>query len=128
MTKYRRKTANAKERERMKMVNQAFDRLREVMPDLNLILDQEKETKVFRDQKAGVLIAESRNFSIVSTESKKSTFRSLAMRPDKTKVHGNAIPRLKQQPLSSCCSLVRLHQRLQQCLIGNYIDFVVNGT
>jgi hypothetical protein len=52
MTKYRRKTANAKERERMKMVNQAFDRLREVMPDLNLILDQEKETKVFRDQKS----------------------------------------------------------------------------
>jgi hypothetical protein len=46
MTKYRRKTANAKERERMKLVNQAFDRLREVMPDLNLILDQEKETKV----------------------------------------------------------------------------------
>ena len=46
MTKYRRKTANAKERDRMKLVNQAFDRLREVMPDLNLILDQEKETKV----------------------------------------------------------------------------------
>ncbi len=49
MTKYRRKTANAKERERMKMVNQAFDRLREVMPDLNLILDQEKETKVYTE-------------------------------------------------------------------------------
>jgi hypothetical protein len=46
MTKYRRKTANAKERERMKLVNQAFDRLRDVMPDLSLILDQEKETKV----------------------------------------------------------------------------------
>ncbi len=57
MTKYRRKTANAKERERMKMVNQAFDRLREVMPDLNLILDQEKETKVHRDQKSAVLSA-----------------------------------------------------------------------
>jgi hypothetical protein len=62
MTKYRRKTANAKERERMKMVNQAFDRLREVMPDLNLILDQEKETKVYRDQKLAVLSAESESF------------------------------------------------------------------
>ena len=47
MTKYRRKTANAKERERMKMVNEAFTRLRQVMPDLNLILEKEKETKVW---------------------------------------------------------------------------------
>jgi len=46
MTKYRRKAANAKERERMAKVNEAFERLREVMPDLALILEDEKDTKV----------------------------------------------------------------------------------
>ena len=30
----------------MKKVNEAFDRLRGVMPDLNLILQDEKDTKV----------------------------------------------------------------------------------
>jgi hypothetical protein len=68
MTKYRRKTANAKERERMKMVNQAFDRLREVMPDLNLILDQEKETKVY---------TETRNLLSFQQSQKKFYFSSL---------------------------------------------------
>ena len=33
MSKYRRKTANAKERERMKQVNDAFERLRVVIPN-----------------------------------------------------------------------------------------------
>ena len=35
-----------KERERMAKVNEAFERLREVMPDLSLILQDEKDTKV----------------------------------------------------------------------------------
>ena len=34
------------ERERMKKVNEAFERLRDVMPDLSLILQDEKDTKV----------------------------------------------------------------------------------
>ncbi len=74
MTKYRRKTANAKERERMKMVNQAFDRLREVMPDLNLILDQEKETKVHRDQKFFFYVSRVRKLVFLSAESVKNMF------------------------------------------------------
>ena len=32
MSKYRRKVANAKERERMKLVSEAFDRLSNVVP------------------------------------------------------------------------------------------------
>ena len=46
MTKYRRKTANAKERDRMKQLNVAFDRLRGVMPDVKTITKEEKDTKV----------------------------------------------------------------------------------
>ena len=83
MTKYRRKTANAKERERMKMVNQAFDRLREVMPDLNLILDQEKETKVYTETRyRPFLSAESEKLSFISAESEESTFRHCEMSLD----------------------------------------------
>jgi len=33
MSKYRRKAANAKERDRMKLVNEAFERLRDVVPE-----------------------------------------------------------------------------------------------
>jgi len=46
MTKTRRKTANQKERERMKVVNEAFDRLRGVMPDIKTLSKEEKDTKV----------------------------------------------------------------------------------
>ena len=34
MSKYRRRAANAKERDRMKLVNEAFERLRDVVPDV----------------------------------------------------------------------------------------------
>lgn len=34
MSKYRRRAANAKERDRMKLVNEAFERLRDVVPEV----------------------------------------------------------------------------------------------
>jgi hypothetical protein len=34
MSKYRRRAANAKERDRMKLVNEAFERLRDVVPEI----------------------------------------------------------------------------------------------
>ena len=46
MTKYRRKAANAKERDRMKHLNEAFDRLRSVMPDVKTLTLEDKDTKV----------------------------------------------------------------------------------
>ena len=46
MTKYRRKAANAKERERMKNLNDAFERLRNVMPDVKTLTQDDKDTKV----------------------------------------------------------------------------------
>jgi len=46
MTKYRRKAANAKERDRMKHLNDAFDRLRSVMPDVKTLAQDDKDTKV----------------------------------------------------------------------------------
>jgi len=46
MSKYRRKTANAKERNRMKQVNDAFERLRTVIPDEKVMLNEDKSTKV----------------------------------------------------------------------------------
>merc|ERR1712050_228549 len=50
LSKYRRKTENAKERERMKKFNQAFQNLRKMLPDHGLSLNAdkkaEKDTKV----------------------------------------------------------------------------------
>ena len=46
MTKYRRKAANAKERERMKNLNEVFDRLRNIIPDVKTITHEDKDTKV----------------------------------------------------------------------------------
>jgi hypothetical protein len=46
MTKYRRKAANAKERERMKNLNEVFDRLRNIIPDLKTLTQEDKDTKV----------------------------------------------------------------------------------
>jgi len=44
--KYRRKAANAKERERMKNLNFAFERLKNVMPDIKSFTHEQKVTKV----------------------------------------------------------------------------------
>jgi hypothetical protein len=46
MTKYRRKAANAKERERMKNLNKVFVRLRNIIPDVNTLTHEDKDTKV----------------------------------------------------------------------------------
>ena len=50
LSRYRRKTENAKERERMKRFNQAFDNLRQKLPDRELLSENsvsgEKDTKV----------------------------------------------------------------------------------
>ena len=46
MTKYRRKTENAKERERMKNLNEVFDRLRNIIPDVKTLTHEDKDTKV----------------------------------------------------------------------------------
>merc|ERR1712106_815009 len=47
LSKYRRKTANAKERERMKKMNDVFDTLKNVIPVENRVDDEDdKETKV----------------------------------------------------------------------------------
>eukprot|EP00092_Neocalanus_flemingeri_P040965 GFUD01044604.1.p1 GENE.GFUD01044604.1~~GFUD01044604.1.p1 ORF type:complete len:319 (-),score=100.70 GFUD01044604.1:60-929(-) len=47
LSKYRRKTANAKERERMKKMNEVFVSLKNVIPDRNVDdIEDEKETKV----------------------------------------------------------------------------------
>ena len=47
LSKYRRKSANAKERERMKRQNDVFEVLKEILPcDKAKRSDEEKETKV----------------------------------------------------------------------------------
>ena len=52
MSKYRRKTENAKERQRMKRFNEAFENLRQKLPNKELLVDTkdsvagEKDTKV----------------------------------------------------------------------------------
>ena len=49
LSKYRRKTENAKERERMKKFNEAFDTLRTILPNNELkenSREQDKDTKV----------------------------------------------------------------------------------
>ena len=47
LSKYRRKTANAKERERMKNMNEVFTTLKNVIPAENMEdIEDEKETKV----------------------------------------------------------------------------------
>ena len=51
LSKYRRKTENAKERERMKKFNEAFENLRQKLPNKELLVDTnplsgEKDTKV----------------------------------------------------------------------------------
>ena len=51
LSKYRRKTENAKERERMKKFNEAFENLRQKLPNKELLIDTnppsgEKDTKV----------------------------------------------------------------------------------
>ena len=46
MTKYRRKAANAKERERMKNLNEVFERLRNIIPDVKTLTHEDKDTKV----------------------------------------------------------------------------------
>jgi hypothetical protein len=51
LSKYRRKTENAKERERMKKFNEAFTTLRKILPNSKLsddISESEKDTKVCR--------------------------------------------------------------------------------
>ena len=51
LSKYRRKTENAKERERMKKFNEAFTTLRKILPNSELSDDNsqyEKDTKVCR--------------------------------------------------------------------------------
>mgnify|MGYP003311390646 CR=1 FL=1 len=45
MSKYRRKTANAKERDRMKTVNEAFERLKDVVP-VDALLQQQQAASV----------------------------------------------------------------------------------
>ena len=54
LSKYRRKTENAKERERMKKFNEAFTTLRKILPNSKLSDDNcqsEKDTKVCRAYK-----------------------------------------------------------------------------
>ena len=46
LNKYQRKMANAKERERMKRMNDVFDRLKSVLPLENFIDEDGKDTKV----------------------------------------------------------------------------------
>ena len=52
LSKYRRKTENAKERQRMKRFNEAFENLRQKLPNKELLVDTkdsvagEKDTKV----------------------------------------------------------------------------------
>ena len=50
LSKYRRKTENAKERERMKKFNEAFENLRQKLPNRELLSEKsisgEKDTKV----------------------------------------------------------------------------------
>ena len=50
LSRYRRKTENAKERERMKKFNQAFENLRQKLPNRELLSEKsisgEKDTKV----------------------------------------------------------------------------------
>ena len=46
MSKYRRKTANAKERDRMRSVNDAFERLKSALPHREEIAQEDKSTKV----------------------------------------------------------------------------------
>ena len=50
LSRYRRKTENAKERERMKKFNAAFENLRQKLPDRELLTEKsasgEKDTKV----------------------------------------------------------------------------------
>ena len=55
LSKYRRKSANAKERERMKRQNDVFEVLKEILPcDKAKRNDEEKETKVNGHQKSKV--------------------------------------------------------------------------
>ena len=54
LSRYRRKTENAKERERMKKFNQAFENLRQKLPNRELLSEKsisgEKDTKVSRSE------------------------------------------------------------------------------
>ena len=45
LSRYRRKCENAKERQRMKKFNEAFDTLRKLLPNTNII-EEDKDTKV----------------------------------------------------------------------------------
>ena len=54
LSKYRRKTENAKERERMKKFNEAFINLKKLLPNNELVEDDkktDKDTKVKKDKK-----------------------------------------------------------------------------
>ena len=46
MSKYRRKVANAKERERMKLVSEAFDRLSNVVPVYKMMTSENSNTDI----------------------------------------------------------------------------------
>jgi hypothetical protein len=51
LSKYRRKSANAKERERMKKQNDVFEVLKEILPcDKAIKVEEDKETKVSFEQ------------------------------------------------------------------------------
>ena len=58
MSKYRRKTANAKERDRMKTVNEAFEKLKNVVPVDAILLQQQTtsmlQVKESEDNKIGL--------------------------------------------------------------------------
>ena len=61
LSRYRRKTENAKERERMKKFNQAFENLRQKLPNRELLSEKsisgEKDTKVSRSEAMSPVIS-----------------------------------------------------------------------